>query len=401
MTEPFGPVPPTILHLDMDSFYVSVERLLDASLIGKPVVVGGPPDSRGVVASASYEAREFGIHSAMPSSQAARLCPRAIFVHGTYARYAEYSAQVHEILDEYSPLVQMASQDEAYVDLTGTERLWGSPWQTAHRVREAVTARTKLPCSAGVATGKLIAKIASDLCKPKGLLWIPAGSEEAFLRPLPVKRMPGIGPKATERLEECGLKLLGDIQRLGAERMKLHFGEHGAELYERAMGRGSSLVSLDETVKSVSHETTFEKDTSDALLLSEVLSRLCEKVASRLRGHDASARTVSVKFRYAGFETHSVSKTLSAPFRDEGALFQTARELLEERRESNRPLRLIGVAAEHLEFEGGQLDLLAECEEGQKRDRLLRAIDGLRDKHGFDAIGRASSRRDGEHGPWG
>ncbi|MCB2155594.1 DNA polymerase IV [bacterium] len=391
---------PLIFHVDMDSFYVSVERLKDPSLIGKPVIVGGTPGGRGVVASASYEARAFGVHSAMPCSQAIKLCPKAIFVRGHYHEYGDYSRRIREVMEEFTPIVRMASQDEAYLDMTGTERLWGAPMKSAHRIRQRILEETQLPCSLGLGSTRTIAKIASALCKPRGILWVPAGSEREFLSPLPIAKMPGIGPKSEKRLNETGLKYLGDVIRLGRDEMERLFGAHGAEFHDRACGIGGSFLGEPEDVKSVSHEVTFERDTADREFLAGVLSELTEKVASRLRKAGARAATVSIKYRYTGFETHTAAITIPSPTADERVLLETAVKLLEDNADPSRPLRLIGIAGCNLIWGESQMDFFSDSEETERRTRLLEAIDSLREKHGFSAIRRAKSR-DESRGQWG
>lgn len=392
--------PPTIAHLDMDSFYVSVERLLDPSLEGKPVVVGGTPDGRGVVASASYEARAFGVRSAMPSAHALRLCPQLVFIHGDLAKYAEHSRRVRDVLSGFTPVVEMASQDEAYLDLTGTERLWGSPPRAAGRIRDAVRERTGLPCSIGVATRKHIAKIASALCKPRGLLWVPSGSERAFLAPLPAGRMPGIGPKAQERLASLGIKTLGQLQQAGPGALESAFGAHAESIRQRALGESGAVLDPDSEAKSISHETTFEEDIADAGQLRAVVWGLAEKVAARLRAAGVHASTIVLKYRYAGFETHTASRTLGAATQDDRALAEACVEMLEAKRDKSRPIRLLGVGASGLCGDAGQLDLLAGAESDPRGKRVAAALDAIRGRHGFKAIGRAGSR-DPSRGQWG
>lgn len=386
MTTP--PTIRTILHMDMDSFYVSVERLLNPSLHGKPVAVGGPSDGRGVISSASYEARAFGVRSAMPVSVALRLCPQLILVHSGFARYGEYSGRISRILGEFTPLVQMASQDEAYLDLTGTDRLWGNGLRAAHRIRQRIAGETRLPCSIGIATNKLIAKIASDLCKPRGMLWVPPGSEASFLAPLPITRMPGIGPASETQLLKLGVTRIGQLQERDRESLKARFGDHGAELFDRSHGRSDSPVQPEREVKSVGAEETFGRDSADHTQLDRTLAALCEKVARRMRDDGVRAGTLTLKYRFADFETHTAARPLSPESDDEVLLLRAARELLSAKW-NGRPLRLIGVSASNLHRGAEQLDLLAEPER-EKRRRLHEAVDSIRVQHGGSLIRHAA-----------
>lgn len=380
----------SILHIDMDCFYVSVERLRDPALNGRPVAVGGSPDGRGVVASASYEARVFGVRSAMAMGAALRLCPHLIVIRGTYSRYAEVAARINEILLSFTPLVEMASQDEAYLDLTGTERLWGAGALAADRIRRRVAEETRLPCSVGIGANRTIAKIASGLAKPSGLLWVPGGSEAAFLRNLPVESLPGVGERTRERLRSLGILRVGDLAAADEGLLRRHLGEHGIDLVRRARGEGSTRVEPEREAKSIGAEETFDTDTADAEYLHAVLSALCERVAFRLRQSGRHAQTVTVKLRYTNFETHTVAQTLEAPINDEVRLFEAARALLENRRDPGRPLRLVGVTASGLCDGPGQLDLIANADDS-RRLQTQKAVDALRKKHGFSAIRRASS----------
>lgn len=377
-----------VLHVDMDSFYVSVERLLDPSLVGKPVVVGGPPDSRGVVSSASYEARAFGVRSAMPCSQAFRLCPQAIFVSSGFGIYSKYSRLIAETLSTFTPLAEMASQDEAYLDMTGTERLWGGPLDMGRRIKAAIRDRTGLPCTVAGSANRLVSKIGTDTVKPDGLLWVEPGTEAAFLAPMATGKMPGIGPKTVERLRELGLRTLGDIQRLGRAECARLFGEHGDSLWERASGIDAAPVAAEAgPPRQISHETTFDRDISDAAALNAVLADLSDRAAERLRADGLFAWTISVKFRYREFETHGASRTLESPTHDPSVIRDEARALLAAKREPHRPLRLVGVACSNLaESDEGQMDLLDEGTGREKRERLWNAVDALRAKYGRGAV---------------
>ncbi len=378
-----------VFHVDMDSFYVSVERLLNPDLVGKPVVVGGPPNSRGVVASASYEARAFGVRSAMPCSQAYRLCPQLVFVGSGFGVYSEYSRRIGDVLRTFTPLVQMASQDEAYLDMSGTERLWGDPEASARSIKTRLREDTGLPCTVGASSSRTVSKIASAHAKPDGLLWVRPGGERGFLAPLDAGRLPGIGAKTQTRLRELGIRTLGDIQRVGRVECRRLFGDHGASLWDRASGIDDNAVEPDTgPPKQVSHETTFAEDISDSGELSRRIAALSDKVASRLRAQDLTAFTVGIKFRYADFETHGASRTLENPTNDPSVLRDEARGLLAEKRDPRRPLRLIGVAASGLVGGGeGQMDMLS-AERDERRERLWKAVDALRGKYGEDAVER-------------
>ena len=300
-----------ILHVDMDAFFVSVELLEHPELRGKPVVVGGQPDRRGVVSAASYEARRFGIHSAMPLRTAGRLCPHAVFLEGRHDLYAEWSDRIATILSRFSPVVEMASIDEAYLDLSGTSRLHGPPLAAAHSLLTEIGAKTTLPCSAGLARTRLVAKVASDQAKPRGLLWVPAGAEAKFLDPLAVRRIPGIGRVTEVALRSMGIETVGQLAAIPKERLEEMFGRWGTALYRKARGEDSYEFFVDAEPKSISHSHTFGSDTRDRSVLESMLSRLCQKGAKRLRDSGLDARTVTLTIRYAGFQTVTRSKTLS------------------------------------------------------------------------------------------
>ena len=272
-----------ILHVDIDAFFVSVEEVLDPSLKGKPVIVGGNPEGRGVVAAASYAVRRYGVHSAMPIAQAKRLCPHAIFLRGSHRRYSEYSEKVFEILKRYSPLVEPMSLDEAFVDLTGCERLHGPVLKSAEKIRNEIREALGLNASIGIASNKLLAKIASAYCKPNGMLWIAPGMEQRFLAPLPIQRVPGIGPKGGAELRRMGIKSVGDLARLPLELLEEAYGKWGVSLYSKARGISDSPVIGDtEDPRTISRETTLETDSADPLFLESTLSYLTEKAAGQL-----------------------------------------------------------------------------------------------------------------------
>src|SRR6266566_938238 len=374
--------PSCILHVDMDAFFVSVELLERPELRGKPVVVGGRPDQRGVVSAASYEARKYGIHSAMPLRTAGRLCPHAVFLYGNHAKYAEWSDRVAAILAKYSPVVEMVSIDEAYLDLAGTERLHGPPLAAAHQLLREVTNRTGLPCSGGLAATRLLAKVASDQAKPRGLLWVTPGSEQRFLAPLPVRKIPGIGEVTEKALRALGVETSGQLAALPLDKLEKIFGQWGTALYRKARGGDSYEFVIDAEPKSISHNHTFAEDTEDTEALEAMLSHLSQKACKRLREAGLAARTLTLTIRYAGFETHTRSKTLAEPTRLDSDIFAALQELFRVHRDARRKVRLLGVALSGLTHGGEQLDLL-EAERRAKLEKLTSAADRLRDRFGF------------------
>ncbi len=369
----------------MDAFFVSVELLSRPELKGKPVVVGAPGDQRGVVASASYEARQFGIHSAMPSRTAKRLCPDCIFLPGSYGLYEKYSHKVRALLERFTPVVQMVSIDEAYLDLTGTERLHGSPLCAAQKIQRGVADETQLPCSIGLGASYVVAKVASDAAKPRGILWVPPGTEAAFLAPLPVRRIPGIGPVAEKELKKLGVRTVGELAALERDRLTEVFGKWGESLYRKARGEDAELWFVDDEQKSISHERTFVNDVGDAEELEATLSYLAQLVGQRLRAAKLHARTVTLKLRYSSFETLTRAHTLAEATDLDDVLFKTARELFRRARDRKQKVRLLGVAAGSLGEAPAQLGLL-DIESNARREKLARATDELRERLGPDAV---------------
>ena len=375
----------SILHIDMDAFFVSVELLARPELKGLPVVVGGQRDQRGVVSSASYEARRFGIHSAMPLRTAAKLCPQAIFLDGHHELYGEWSDRVAAVLARYSPVVEMASIDEAYLDLTGTERLHGPPLAAAHKLLREITATTNLPCSGGLGATRLVAKVASDQAKPRGLVWVPPGSEESFLAPLPVRRIPGIGKVTEAALKRLGIETVGQLQIPSLDRLEESFGRWGTALYRKARGIDSYEFFVDAEAKSLSHNRTFGEDTNDLEQLQSTLSYLCQKASKRLRDAGLHARTVTLTVRFADFTTITRSHTLSEPSDLDTVFLRMIRELFSSAWNGKAMLRLVGVALSSFSAGSGQLDLL-DPGRREKLERLARAADRLRDRFGFSKV---------------
>lgn len=384
-----------ILHIDMDAFFVSVELLSRPDLRGLPVVVGGQRDQRGVVSSASYEARRFGIHSAMPLRTAAKLCPQAVFLDGHHDLYGLWSDRVAEILAKFSPTVEMASIDEAYLDLAGTERLHGPPLAAAHTLLREITASTKLPCSGGLGGTRLVAKVASDQAKPRGLVWVVPGSEAAFLAPLAVRRIPGIGRVTEAALKNLGIETVGQLQQQTLERLEEIFGRWGTALYRKAHGIDSYEFFVDAEPKSLSHNQTFGVDTNDRRLLESTLSYLCQKASKRLRDAGLHARTVTLTMRYADFTTITRSQTLKEPSDLDAEFLKTFRELFARAWDGVAMLRLVGVDLSSFSAGSGQMELL-DPGRREKLERLARATDALRDRFGFSKVqlGGSLSARD-------
>jgi DNA polymerase IV len=383
----------------MDAFFVSVEELYDPSLVGKPVVVGGKADQRGVVSAASYEARKFGVHSAMPLRIAARLCPHAIFVDGHPSRYLEYSRKLYEVLNRFSPRVEMASIDEAYVDLSGTERLFGPPLRSAHALHEEIRHETKLRCSLGVASSRMVAKVSSDQAKPNGVLYILPGQEARFLAPLDVRKIPGVGKKTEATLHRLGVRRVGDLASLEEHFLAEHFGRWGMALAGKARGEDAgawfdSEVGADEQAKSISHEHTFSVDLADGTRLETTLLKLSEMVSKRLREQTLYARTIQLKLRYHDFTTITRASTLDHATQLDrevsGAVIQLFRAAWDQR----TPVRLLGVHAGSLQTVEGQMNLLEEPKTAKLRN-AFRSVDHIRGKFGDELITLAKTMHAG------
>ncbi len=389
----------TIFHVDMDAFFVSVEELFDPSLKGKPVVVGGQRDERGVVSAASYAARKFGVHSAMPLRTAAKLCPQAIFVDGHPERYREYSGRVHEVLCRFSPQVEMASVDEAYLDMTGTERLHGPPLRSAHRLHETMKAETQLNCSVGIGTSRLIAKVSSAKAKPNGVLWVLPQQEAKFLAPLEVRDIPGVGKVMEQKLEALGIRRVGDLARLEEGDLERRFGKWGLALAGKARGEDAggwfdNRVGEDVDPKSISHEHTYGEDTADEERLQSTLMRLSEMVGRRLREGGYHARTIQLKLRYTDFTTITRAHSLDEATQLDTEIYEQARRLFLHHWRKGAAVRLLGVQASNFEAGPAQLDLL-EPSRQQRWKKALEAADHLRDKFGESSIGLARGLKGG------
>jgi DNA polymerase-4 len=384
-----------ILHVDMDAFYASVELLRHPELRGKPVVVGGAGD-RGVVAAASYEARAFGIHSAMPSTRARRLCPHAVFLPGDHRHYGEVSARVMQIFKDVTPLVEPLSLDEAFLDVAGAVRLFGDPPAIARAVRARVLEQEQLTCSVGVAPNKFLAKLASEAAKPRatpqgidpgtGVHVVEPGTELDFLHPLPVRALWGVGPQTQKVLDRHGIRTVAQLARYDEDELARALGQaHGRHLWRLAHGIDDRPVVPDQRPKSISHEETFAHDITDPARLRTEVVRMADAVADRLRAHGYSGRTVTVKVRFHDFDTITRSVTLPTAVDGGTEVARAAKELLA-RIETGAGVRLLGVGVTNLDESGAvQLRLDADADAGQWRS-ATEAVDAIRDRFGTDAI---------------
>lgn len=380
-----------IVHVDMDAFFVAVEELLNPAIRGKAVAVGGDPTGRGVVASASYEARKFGVKSAMPSYHARKLCPNLIFVPAHYDAYAEYSDRVARILERYSPEVEWVSIDEAYINLYGCERLYGSAAAAAEKIRTAIQNEVHLNASIGVARNRLMAKVASDFAKPNGFLFILPGYEESFLRSLPILSLPGIGEKMETQLQDMGVSTIGELAGVPADLMQAVFGVNGIALSRRARGIDSEMLGIVDTgSKSISRELTLEEDTVNEQYLAAMLHMLVEKACNELRKTHRKARTVTLKLRYTDLKRVSRATTLDVATNLDEAVFRAAMDLLQKNWQRRVRIRLIGIHLSHFEPETGQIELFPN--DADVKARILHEhVDSVRDRFGFDSVSAGQS----------
>ena len=393
-----------IIHLDLDAFYASVEMLDNPEIAGKPVIVGGG-GKRGVVTAASYEARKFGVHSAQPVATARRLCPDGIFLPVRMGRYKEMSDRVFEIFRRFSPLVEALSIDEAFLDVTGTDRLFGGALEVARKIKEAVASETGLTVSAGVAASKFVAKIASDMNKPDGLTVVPRGKEKEFLGPLPVGKLWGVGKVTETALHRMGAKTIGDLASVPAENLKKRFGKHGLHLHRLANGIDDREVEPEHEVKSIGHEDTYDEDIRDREAIGKELLSLAHRVSSRLRRKGFRGRTVTLKVKYHDFTQVTRAATLPSPTDDGATIYRTVLPLLKKTEAGRRPVRLLGISVSHFgekrfpREEWGQIPLFGQRPEPRPpssrgttaRDpartaKLNEAVDRIREKYGERGI---------------
>jgi DNA polymerase-4 len=390
-----------ILHVDMDAFYASVEERDRPELVGKPVIVGGTPQGRGVVAAANYVVRKFGVHSAMPSATAFRLCPQAIVISPRIGYYAEVSAQIREILDRYTPLIEPLSLDEAFLDVTGSESLFGPAIEIARRIKTEIRQQLRLVASVGVATNKFLAKIASDLKKPDALVFVAPDQIQAFLDPLPVGRLWGVGKVAGTLFENLGIRTIGQVRQMPVDVLTQKFGKQGEHLWQLAHGIDDRQVIPDRDAKSISHETTFPVDVHDSEVLRAWLLELAEQVGSRLRRNRLRGRTVHLKLRYGNFRTITRAQTLELPTDITHEIWKTVAKLFDTVAPNRQfGIRLIGVGISGFEKpKEKQLDLFPD--ESRERDSRLDSVrDQINAKFGRAALNRASSlQHQAEHTP--
>jgi DNA polymerase-4 len=383
---------PMILHVDMDAFYASVEERDRPQLAGQPVIVGGTPQGRGVVAAANYVVRKFGVHSAMPTARALQLCPEAIVLPPRMDYYAEVSRQIRQIFDRYTPLVEPLSLDEAFLDVRGSEKLFGPAPGIGRRIKQDIKRELRLVASVGVAPNKFLAKIASDLQKPDGFLIVEPGRVQEFLDPLPIGRLWGVGRAAEGVLERLGVRTIGQLRAEPVELVRQHFGKAGDHLWELAHGVDERPVVPDREAKSISHETTFATDIEDLEVLRAWLLELTEQVARRLRRHQLRGRTVQLKLRFADFCTITRSRTLAQATNVTMELWRAADELLIQRLPRRQlEVRLLGMGVSGFDGSGQQQRMLFDEEGHQKQTQLDAVTDQIREQYGPAGLGRAST----------
>jgi DNA polymerase-4 len=376
-----------IIHLDMDAFYAAVETLDNPALKGKPVIVGGT-NKRGVVSSASYEARKFGIHSAQPVAKAMGLCPHGIYLPVRMGRYVEVSKQVFEIFYRFSPLVEPLSIDEGFLDVTGSARLFGTPVDIVKKIKRAVVEEIGLTVSAGVAPCKFVAKIASDLHKPDGLTVVPEGKVTEFLEPLSIERLWGVGKETQKALALLGVQTIGDLSRIPSDVLEMKFGKHGIHLHLLSQGIDNRVIETQREAKSIGREDTFPEDLIEMNTVNRELLSLATRVSRRLRRKEYEGRTVTLKVKYSDFEQVTRSITLSKATDDAKVIFHCCKELLEKTEAGRRPIRLLGISLSHIRARGEekQLSLFQKEHLFQQSKKLNLALDKIYDKYGEDAI---------------
>jgi DNA polymerase-4 len=377
--------PRIIAHFDLDSFFVSVEVLNNPSLKGKPVLVGGR--ERGVVAACSYEARKFGIHSAMPMKTAMRLCPQAIVVSGSRGDYSKFSRWVTEIIAAEAPLFEKASIDEFYLDLTGMNKYFNA-FEWTKQLREKVIEKTQLPISFGLASNKMVAKMATNEAKPNGYIYVEPGKETTFLDPMKVNKIPGVGDQTFRSLLQVGIETIKELREAKPEMLERYLGNYGVDLWHKAHGRHEGLVTEYHEAKSVSTENTFEENKTDLNFLMSELVRMTEKIAFELRQDNKVAGCLAVKIRYPDFETTSRQTTMPYTFYDD-EIIPVAKDLFHKLYRKNQPVRLLGVRLSELTGEAIQTNLFSDT--GRKAE-LYKAIDDVKNRFGKSSLTKATGK---------
>ncbi|MBD3426734.1 MAG: DNA polymerase IV [Candidatus Omnitrophica bacterium] len=381
-----------IVHVDMDAFFASVEQRDDPSIKGRPVIVGADPKKgagRGVVAACSYEARKYGIHSAMPISTAYKKCPKAVFLRPDSSKYSAVSREVFAILENFTPEIEPISIDEAFMDITGSFHLFGTPEGTCRKIKQEIRRKTALTASIGLAPNKMTAKIASEVGKPDGLVIVKPGRVLDFLHPLPVGRLWGIGEKTLSVLESVGIRTIGDLAAKGEEELEDLFGKNGRHMYLLSSGMDGRSVETTEVIKSISNEHTFEEDATDNQVMFDTLMHLSEKVSRRMRRSGLKGRTVTLKIRFSNFKTYTRSHTLDQATNYVDDIYGKALEKIQEFDTSRRAVRLLGVKVSNLTDDSWRSDLFRGTdEEALKKERLHRALDRIMEKYGSGAVRR-------------
>ena len=381
------PAPSNIIaHFDLDSFFVSVEILKDPSLKGKPVIVGGQ-NERGIVTTCTYEARKFGVHSAMPMKTAMRLCPQAIVISGTYSEYSRYSQWVTEIIASKAPLFEKASVDEFYVDLQGMDKFF-DPLRWTIDLRKLITSETGLPISFGIAKNKMVAKMATNEAKPNGFLHVPLGKEKEFLAPLEVDKIPGVGEQSNKILEYHGIKFIRDLHNSTPENLEKLLGKWGYDLWQRAQGTHTSVISQYREAKSISKENTFMENVTDIDFLMSEIVRMTEAICFKLRKEEKSAACVTIKIRYPDFETNSQQTTIPRTSADD-EIIPVAKALFNKLYKKGTPVRLLGVRLSDLTNQALQANLFSDT---RKKQTLYKAVDEVKNRFGKTIVRRASGK---------
>ncbi|PID62393.1 MAG: DNA polymerase IV [Ignavibacteriae bacterium] len=374
----------TIFHLDLDSFFVSVERILNPKLEGKPVIVGADPKKgRGVVATCSYEARKYGLHSAMPIARAYKLCPQGIYVHGRHREYSKYSKAVRTILEQYAPIIEQASIDEFYMDFSGTKKLYASMYLLGLNLQSEIYEKLHLPCSIGIGSNKTIAKICSDYAKPKGVTYVINGMEKEFLAPLPVETIPGVGKATLRKLNANGIFKIGHLADLSESFLISLLGKYGTSLWKKANGMGKTSISINRQRKSISKERTYLEDESDRKIIEGTIFQLTGKVCQSLRNKKWLASTIGIKLRYSNFTTLTRAITIK-PTDDDKIVFNKTKKLFYKADNKKMSIRLVGIYLTNFDKTANQVELFED--ENKRRKEMFNAVTKIRDKYGYSSI---------------